>query len=195
MHMSYVPPCCCFLVDLAARTSRVLEALQLCTLMLPPANRRKLHLLLRFMNKLINNSRLRQLDAVHSNRDMVSVWTCHSWFRSQSCLLLFEPLCVISLLLTRLSAVAAQVLATFAGCVLRSAEPLDLSDVNALLCAQIVCLMADNYSELMRVPQQLKTAVAEQLHAIAAGKVSSNWLIVQNTCTYIYNKSRDLYCT
>ena len=116
-----------------------------------------------------------------SNRDMVSVWTycsclheCTCTSSSQSCLLLFEPLCVISLLLTRLSAVAAQVLATFAGCVLRSAEPLDLSDVNALLCAQIVCLMADNYSELMRVPQQLKTAVAEQLHAIAAGKVSSS---------------------
>ena len=63
---------CVSLLDVAARTSRVLEALQLCTLLLPPANRRQLHLLLRFMNKLINNADLPPLDKLHSNRDLVS---------------------------------------------------------------------------------------------------------------------------
>ena len=49
----------------------------MCLLLLPPPNRRKLHLLLRFMNKVCNNREL-QLDRAHANRDLVlaTFWRC-----------------------------------------------------------------------------------------------------------------------
>ena len=49
--------------------NRVQDVLQICCLMLPPANRRKLHLLLRFMNKVTYNEQL-ALDK-KSNRQLV----------------------------------------------------------------------------------------------------------------------------
>ena len=70
---------------------------------------------------------------------------------------------------------------------LRSAEPLDLSDVSALLCAQIVCLMTDNYSELMRVPQRLKSDVSERLEVLAANKVRTRNVLYYSTYVHLHN--------
>ena len=50
--------------------NRVQEALQICCLLLPPANRRKLHLLLRLMNKMANNEEL-VIDGEQTTRDLV----------------------------------------------------------------------------------------------------------------------------
>ena len=49
---------------------RVQDSLQVCLLLLPPANRRKLHLLLRLMHKIINNKHMR-LDDQISTRKLV----------------------------------------------------------------------------------------------------------------------------
>ncbi|XP_052775128.1 DEP domain-containing protein 1A-like isoform X5 [Mya arenaria] len=51
-------------------TERIVKALQLVCLLLPPANRRRLHLLLRLMNKMAANSRL-VLDETQSSRTLL----------------------------------------------------------------------------------------------------------------------------
>lgn len=61
--------------------SRTLEALQLCTLMLPPPSRRKLHLLLRLMHKMVNNPELK-LNTDKPTRTLVSFindFWCIGW--------------------------------------------------------------------------------------------------------------------
>ncbi|KAK2164134.1 hypothetical protein LSH36_68g05011 [Paralvinella palmiformis] len=50
--------------------NRVYEVLQLCCLLIPPANKRKLHLLLRFMNKASNNVEL-QIDGNNSMKELI----------------------------------------------------------------------------------------------------------------------------
>jgi len=52
-------------------TERIVSALQLVCLLLPPANRRRLHLLLRLINKMATNIKL-VLDESQSSRTLVS---------------------------------------------------------------------------------------------------------------------------
>lgn len=51
-------------------TERIVKALQLVCLLLPPANRRRLHLLLRLMNKMSTNDKL-VLDETQPSRTLV----------------------------------------------------------------------------------------------------------------------------
>ena len=51
------------------------ESLKLCCLLLPPANRRKLHLLLKLMSKIEQNEEL-QLSGTRSPRNLVGTCIC-----------------------------------------------------------------------------------------------------------------------
>ena len=62
--------CTTGLVSSPMNQSRAQEALQLCSLFLPPAHRRKLTLLLRFMHKMAANRRLTVEESV-TTRDLV----------------------------------------------------------------------------------------------------------------------------
>ena len=56
------------LLNSTASRNCVIESLQTCCLLLPPASRRKLHLLLRLMHKMVNNSRLQVEDGVSTRK-------------------------------------------------------------------------------------------------------------------------------
>ena len=54
--------CCAFIKLSDLPHEKLVKTLQLCLLTLPPAKRRKLRVLVRFMAKVVKNSRLRDLD-------------------------------------------------------------------------------------------------------------------------------------
>ncbi|KAL5015876.1 hypothetical protein ScPMuIL_005465 [Solemya velum] len=61
---------------------RTIQALKILCLFLPPSNRRKLQLLMRLLNKMVNNSKL-CLDGSQSTRSLVLETFCRSVLRSQ----------------------------------------------------------------------------------------------------------------
>lgn len=98
------------------------EALQVCCLLLPPANRRRLQLLLRLMARVCHNPTLPPLnDTIATPTLMVQ---------------------------------------TFARCILRSADEVDLDE---LLATKLVTFMMDNQVDVLRVPSSLHRHVEEHL--------------------------------
>ncbi|KAL0964984.1 hypothetical protein UPYG_G00275290 [Umbra pygmaea] len=98
------------------------EALQVCSLLVPPASRRKLQLLLRLMAKVCQNTALPPLnDAITTRTLMVQ---------------------------------------TFSGCILGSAEEVDLDE---LLATKLVTFMMEHHDRVLTVPSTLHRLVEDHL--------------------------------
>lgn len=130
-----------------------IEALQLCTLLLPPASRRKLQLLMRMMSRISQNVDMPRLHPAIGTRTLVTrVWQLRLLSVLTSSLLLQLNVCVC--------VCVNQMVHTFSGCVLGSAEECDLDE---LLATRLVSFLMDHQQSILSVPQYLLSAISDHV--------------------------------
>lgn len=154
-----------------------MEALQLCTLLLPPTSRRKLQLLMRMMSRISQNVDMPRLHTaigtrtlvrtqtrLNTERDLAAVACLASWesesksrrkrrrLHSSVFLLYFSP----------------QMIHTFSGCVLGSAVECDLDE---LLATRLVSFLMDHQQSILSVPEYLLNAINSHVRYLRSVQV------------------------
>jgi hypothetical protein len=167
----------------------VVSAFRLCTFMLPPTNKRKLHLLLRFLHKLKNSKHT----AKYLNNDSSGSSSDDSFFAAAECddeddinYIDTSALMTISKTATTrhkhsaTSDVEAIIIRSFLGVIVDVDETRATGEVHPeQLAIKLVQILIDNYTEIMRIPDELIVNVKQKIHATR--RVSSTGMSHSNS--------------
>lgn len=182
---------CVYIGLLQPQCERVaIEALQLCTLLLPPASRRKLQLLMRMMSRISQNVDMPRLHPAIGTRTLVgnktdAIWNLQTnrhicspvtlnYFQGINDIsslifhFLFALIIVFVLVFIYLCpflspcffVVLLQMVHTFSGCVLGSAVECDLDE---LLATRLVSFLMDHHQSILSVPEYLLNAINDHI--------------------------------
>ncbi len=141
----------------------VLNAFRLCSLMLPPNDKRKLHLLLRFLNKLKHNKFTAKyllpskFDANYDDLRFIDSSLNEPMKRSQ----------LNSDLEFKSTAIESMIVKSFLKTIVCSenGEQQKKDIIRDKLSIKLVQILIDNYTEIMRIPEDLKSNVIQKLNA------------------------------
>lgn len=170
------------------QTERVaIEALQICTLLLPPSSRRKLQLLMRMMCRISQNVDMPRLHPAIGTRTLVrpgeaqplsspihdtksallnSHHKCPSVNIFRRCFhFLFASLSFLSLICYS----PLQMVHTFSGCILGSAVECDLDE---LLATRLVSFLLDHQERILSVPEYLLSAINSHIQYLRTVQAS-----------------------
>lgn len=154
-----------------------MEALQLCTLLLPPTSRRKLQLLMRMMSRISQNVDMPRLHTaigtrtlvrtqtrLNTERDLAAVacpasWESESKSRRKRRRLYSSVFPLYS---------SPQMIHTFSGCVLGSAVECDLDE---LLATRLVSFLMDHQQSILSVPEYLLNAINSHVRYLRSVQV------------------------
>ncbi|XP_052775125.1 DEP domain-containing protein 1B-like isoform X2 [Mya arenaria] len=178
-------------------TERIVKALQLVCLLLPPANRRRLHLLLRLMNKMAANSRL-VLDETQSSRTLL----LETFYRAVLCsqeegdmddLLVIQLVAFLMDHYVNIFSVPADLKATVEARIAKLQRTKVVARVFKCKCGQIQYASEDNPGSL-HYCQQVSIAEYENQRLTASQQALATLLeeIINNTCMAAKEKKKRL---
>lgn len=146
-----------------------MEALQLCTLLLPPTSRRKLQLLMRMMSRISQNVDMPRLHTAIGTRTLVRTQTRLNTERdlaAAACLASWKRRRLYSSVFPLYS--SPQMIHTFSGCVLGSAVECDLDE---LLATRLVSFLMDHQQSILSVPEYLLNAINSHVRYLRSVQV------------------------
>ena len=143
----------------------ILNSFRLCALMLPPTDKRKLHLLLRFLNKLKHNKYTAKylLPASFNNyEDLKFIDTSHNSIHETSNI--FKRSHLNSELESKSVAIESMIIKAFLKTII-SIDHEQEDENKQKLAVKLVQILIDNYTEIMRIPEDLKSNVSQKINA------------------------------
>lgn len=155
-----------------------IEALQLCTLLLPPASRRKLQLLLRMISRMSQNVDMPRLHYIIGTRTLVrkspiDLIQIDLYHLSGQCFFFFL-FCIFIYFV--------QLVQTFSRCVL-SCEEVD--DLDELLATRLLSFLMDHHQEVLQVPVYLRNAVEDHISYLKSLVSADKHMEITQTILYL----------